>query len=118
MPQHQIIPPVLANPCLDLFEATYRECPDPAIRNGYTHTCSFNAQELQHWIAEVVNLTKCENIELRLAVYTQDVVNAYPEQLAGKEGRLTVFLYPSTSDNQSSTSNPPEGAFNLGTNEP
>lgn len=112
MPQHQVIPPALADPCIDLYRATYSESTDPAISNSFTHTCSFNALELQQWLAEVIELTNSKHIEMKLAIYTQDVVDAYP-QLAGKEGRLTVFLYPSDSSSQSPNSTPPEGAFNL-----
>lgn len=112
MPQHQVIPPTLANPCIDLYRATYSESEDPTIRNSYTHTCSFNAQELQQWLTEVIGLTKSETIEIRLAMYTQDVVDAYP-QLEGKVGRLTAFLYPSDTTNQNPNSTPPEGAFNF-----
>lgn len=112
MPQHQVIPPALANSCLDLYRTTYGESSDPAISNSFTHTCSFNAQELQQWLTEVIELTKSEHIEIRMAMYTQDIIDAYP-QLAGKEGRLTAFLYPSDSTNQNANSIPAEGAFNL-----
>lgn len=113
MPQHQVIPPNLATPCVTLYQETYSQTDDVAIANSYTHTVSFNAIELQEWIAAVVERTGCTKIEMRLAMYTEAVIEAYPE-LAGKEGRLTAFLYPNDNTGQTSTSNPPIGAFNYG----
>ncbi len=89
MAKHRPVNKTLAQECMAQYKKIHQNSSDPEVKKGFTDGVVFDKAELIAWL----NAIPTPSVKICMGVYTPAFVQKYP---AAKEGRLTTFIFPST----------------------
>jgi|GraSoiStandDraft_48_1057284.scaffolds.fasta_scaffold730852_1 hypothetical protein len=99
----QPIPVSDADICISRYREVYAKPIKSAnygiIADAYTYSINFGSYNLSNWLTQIVNNTNTVEIQIRLGLYTGNLVSTYNL----RRDRLTAFLYPVDGSGQIAT---------------
>jgi hypothetical protein len=63
-----------------------------------TTSVNFGTRSLLDWLNDIAANTDADSIKIKLGIYDNRIINAFPTQLSSKLDRLTAFLYATKFD--------------------
>lgn len=92
--------------CIERYKELYGTTIDPdQLLQAYTESVSFDINLTMDELTRLKANTNCDNVRLMFGVYVNaaDFPEVDPRDYEGKEGRLTIFLWPHCGEDRAST---------------